>query len=70
MAKGKDNGGVASSSSGASPSNGGFVAEPALLFHMVTSIMVFMSVQDFLAEQACLVNMGYSEEVCTAIKSR
>jgi len=49
---------------------GGFTAEPALLFHMLASILIYMVVQDFLTEKVCEVNLGYSEEVCTALQQK
>lgn len=43
--------------------------EPILVIQMSTAILAFMAVQDFLFEKACSVNYGYSNEVCSALKS-
>lgn len=44
--------------------------EPALIIHMTSSIMVFMSISDLLLEKACRVNLGYSDDVCDALQAR
>lgn len=46
-----------------------FTVEPILLIQMSTAILAFMVVQDFLFEKACTVNFGYSDEVCSALKT-
>jgi len=48
---------------------GTFSAEPALLLQRLSTILVYVVVQDFLTEKVCLVNLGYSEEVCNALQS-
>jgi len=62
---GKQNGGDKSEKSFFST----FRAEPALLLQMLSTILVYMVVQDFLTEKVCLVNLGYSEDVCNALQS-
>ncbi|ODM94712.1 Proton-coupled folate transporter [Orchesella cincta] len=44
--------------------------EPALVIHMCSAILVFMTVQDLLLEKACRVNLGYSDDVCDALQAR
>lgn len=44
--------------------------EPALVIHMSSAIMVFMSISDLLLEKACRVNLGYSDDVCDALQAR
>lgn len=46
-----------------------FTVEPIMLIQMSTAILAFMAVQDFLFEKACKANFGYSDAVCTALKS-
>lgn len=43
--------------------------EPIMVIQMSTAILVFMAVQDFLFEKACKVNYGYSDEVCSTLKT-
>jgi len=47
-----------------------FSLEPALIVHMTAAIAVFMVLQDFMMEKACRVNLGYSDEVCTALSAK
>lgn len=44
--------------------------EPAILIHMTSAILVFMTVQDVILEKACRVNLGYSDQVCDALQAR
>lgn len=46
-----------------------FTVEPIMVIQMSTAILAFMAVQDFLFEKACKVNFGYSDEICSALKS-
>lgn len=46
-----------------------FTVEPIMVIQMSTAILAFMAVQDFLFEKACTVNFGYSDAICTALKS-
>ncbi|XP_037031924.1 solute carrier family 46 member 3-like [Bradysia coprophila] len=46
-----------------------FTVEPIMVFQMSAAILGHMAVQDFLFEKACKVNFGYSDEVCSALKS-
>jgi hypothetical protein len=70
----KKGGGGKGKSEGKSGSGSGsflsHLVEPVLLFHFMTAIMTFMVVQGFVAEKVCLVNLGYSPEVCDALNSQ
>lgn len=46
-----------------------FTVEPIMVVQMSTAILAVMAVQDFLFEKACKVNFGYSDAVCSALKS-
>lgn len=46
-----------------------FTVEPIMVIQMSTAILAFMAVQDFLFEKACKVNFGYSDKICSALKS-
>lgn len=46
-----------------------FTIEPIMVIQMSTAILSIMAVQDFLLVKACSVNYGYSEEVCSTLKS-
>lgn len=46
-----------------------FTVEPILVIQMSTAILAFMAVQDFLIEKACRVNFGYSDEICSTLKT-
>lgn len=46
-----------------------FTVEPIMVIQMSTAILAVMAVQDFLFEKACKVNFGYSDEICSALKS-
>lgn len=43
--------------------------EPIMVIQMSTAILAFMAVQDFLFEKACKVNFGYSDDVCSSLKT-
>lgn len=46
-----------------------FTVEPILVIQMATAILAFMAVQDLIFEKACKVNLGYSDVVCSALKT-
>ncbi|CAL8113962.1 unnamed protein product [Orchesella dallaii] len=66
----KENPGGVSRSEPMSLSKSILSLEPALVIHMCSAILVFMTVQDLLLEKACRVNLGYSDEVCDALQAR